>query len=89
MKAGESGLIDYCGRRNKWTNVAVKAARKDGCPSHLSDYMHPNYQKNADILTKGEASPFALFALWVLPVDKRERRLHQWNPDPAYEIHDA
>jgi hypothetical protein len=47
MKAGESGLIDYCGRRNKWTNVAVKAARKDGCPSHLSDYMHPNYQKNA------------------------------------------
>jgi hypothetical protein len=41
------------------------------------------------ILTKGEASPFARFALWVLPVDKRERRLHQWNPDPEDEIHDA
>ena len=40
-------------------------------------------------LTKGEASPFARFALWVLPVDKRERRLHQWNPDPEDEIHDA
>ncbi len=26
MKAGESGLIDYCGRRNRLTNVAVKGA---------------------------------------------------------------
>jgi hypothetical protein len=24
MKAGESGLIDYCGQRNKGTNVASK-----------------------------------------------------------------